>query len=184
MRYHLRGLPDMDTHAFFRLVVMGILAWFAILAWRRKDHRAMIDPLLIVGAMAALFIPDTWPGLRYGLAGAALVIVMVRSVKRDLIDGSDRYSQVMTIGLLGFAVLVLLVMVLPSPPPLWAKYAVAAAGILLIAALAWPLLWMGRLLFSSHRLYRDLKHSRPPREADEKVLGIDLSLLRQPRDDK
>jgi len=45
-----------------------------------------------------------------------------------------------------------------------------------------PFWWMTRVLFAAHRLHWDLKHSRPPREADEKVLEIDLSFLRQPRD--
>ncbi len=163
----------MDIHALFRLVTMALLAGFAFLAWRRKDRQAVIDPLLIVVAMAALFIPDSWPGLRYGIAGVALTFMIARSVKRDLIDGSDAHARMMTIGLLVFTATVLLVMVLPSPPPPWAKYAVAGAGIFLIAALAWPLVWMTRTLFSAGHLYRDLKHSRPPREADEKVLGVD-----------
>lgn len=172
----------MDIHALFKVITMVLLAGFGFLAWRRGDRRAVIDHSLIVVSMAALFLPDTWPGLRYGIVGVALLIVMARSVKRDLIDGSDTHSRMMTIGLLVFSGILLLVMVLPSPPPAWAKYAVAGAAAFLIATLVWPLLWMTRMLFSAHRLHRDLKHSRPPREADEKVLGVDLSVLRQPRD--
>ncbi len=172
----------MDKTLLFRLISAGIAVAMLFLAWRRKDRRGVIDWSLIAVAGAALLIPETQPGVRYGITGAALALVMARAVKRDLIDGSDSHARMMTIGLLVFAASVILVASLPSPPPVWAKYVVIGAAVVLMAALLRPLVWMTRILFSAHRLQRDLKHSRPPREADEKVLGIDLSPLRQPRD--
>jgi hypothetical protein len=171
----------MDMTLLFRLISAGIAVAMLFLAWRRKDRRGVIDWSLIAVAGAALLIPETQPGLRYGITGAALALVMVRAVKRDLIDGSDSHARMMTIGLLVFAAAVILVASLPSPPPVWAKYVAIGAGVVMMAALLRPLVWMTRILFSALRLRRDLAHSRPPREADEKVLGIDLSPLRQPR---
>jgi uncharacterized membrane protein HdeD (DUF308 family) len=171
----------MDKTLLFRLISAGITVAMLFLAWRRKDRRGVIDWSLIAVAGAALLIPETQPGLRYGIAGVALTIVMVRAVKRDLIDGSDSHARMMTIGILGFVASLILVASLPSPPPTWAKYVVIVAAVVMMVALLRPLVWMTRLLFSAHRLVRDLKHSRPPREADEKVLGIDLAPLRQPR---
>lgn len=174
----------MDMDFFIRLISAGMLVGLAFGAWKRKDRRALIDASLLVVSMVALVIPETLPGLRYGIVSAALALVMVRAVKRDVIDGSDSHARMMTIGLLVFAGSVILVASLPSPPPVWAKYVVIGAAVVMMAALLRPLVWMTRILFSAHRLHRDLKHSRPPREADEKVLGIDLSPLRQPRDPK
>ncbi len=170
----------MDMGFFVRLISVGMLVWIGFSAWKRKDRRALIDAALIVVSMVALLIPAPYLGLRYGIAGVALAIVMSRAVKRDLIDGSDSHARMMTIGILGFVASLILVAALPSPTPTWAKYVVIGAGVLMMVALLSPLVWMTRLLFSAHRLSRDRKHSRPPREADEKVLGIDLSPLRRP----
>lgn len=167
---------------WLRLLSVGMLAWMGFNAWKRKDRRGVIDALLLVVSWAALLIPDPYSGLRYGIAGTSLVIVMARSVKRDLIDGSDSYARTMTIGILVFVAAIIPAMLLPSPAPTWAKYLAMGGAIVMMAALLRPLVWMTRVLFSAHRLHRDLKHSRPPREADEKALGIDLSVLRQPRD--
>lgn len=172
----------MDMGFFVRLISVGMLVWIGFSAWKRKDRRALIDAALIVVSMVALWIPEPYLGLRYGIAGATLAIVLARAVKRDVIDGSDSHARMMTIGLLVFAASLILVESLPSPPPVWAKYVVFGAAAVMMVAFLRPLVWMTRILFSAHRLHRDLKHSRPPREADEKVLGIDLSPLRQPRD--
>jgi hypothetical protein len=69
-----------------------------------------------------------------------------------------------------------------SPVPAWAKYLAMFGAVSMMATFLWPLLWMSRILFAAHRLSRDLTHKRPPREADEQALGIDLAVLRQPRD--
>jgi hypothetical protein len=180
--YYPARVPDMDVHPLFRLASASLAVGMLVLAWRRKDRAGVIDWSLVVVTMAALLLPESLPGLRYGIAGTALAVVLARSVKRDLFEGSDAYARSMTIGILVFVASLILVMLLPSPTPTWAKYVAIGAAVVMMAALLRPLIWMTRVLFSAHRLHRDLKHSRPPREADEKVLGIDLSVFRQPRD--
>ena len=170
----------MEMNQLARLISGGALAWHTIAAWRRNDRRAVIDAVLIGVAMSALLIPETIPVARYGIAGVALVIVITRNIKRDLIDGSDSYARWMTIGLLVFVVSMIPALSVASPRPTWTKYVALSGAALMMATLLRPLVWMTRLLFSAHRLSRDLKHSRPPREVDEKALGIDLSVLRRP----
>ncbi len=167
---------------WIRLLSAGMLVWMGFNAWKRKDRRGVIDAVLLVVSGAALQIPEPYVVLRYGIAGVALAIVLVRSVKRDLIDGSDTYARWMTIGVLVFIASVVPALLVPSPPPVWMKYLALSGAVVMMAALLRPFVWMTRLLFSAHRLAWDLKRSRPPREADEKALGIDLSPLRQPRE--
>ena len=170
----------MDTSLLLRLITTGGLVWHAVAAWRRNDRRAVIDAVLIGVSMLALLIPETIPVARYGIAGLAMLIVIARNIKRDLIDGSDTYARGMTIGLLVFVVAMIPALSMEAPRPLWTKYVAIGGAALMMVALLRPLFWMTSLLFSAHRLSRDLKHSRPPRKADEKVLGIDLSVLRRP----
>ncbi|MCC7185893.1 MAG: hypothetical protein IT185_06615 [Acidobacteria bacterium] len=170
----------MDMSLLLRLITAGGLVWHAVVAWRRNDRPAVIDAVLIGVSMLALLIPDTLPVARYGIAGVAMVIVIARNIKRDLIEGSDTYARGMTIGLLVFVLSMIPALSMAPPRPQWTKYVAISGGILMIAALLRPLFWMTSLLFSAHRLSRDLKHSRPPRAADERALGIDLSVLRRP----
>jgi len=172
----------MEADIWIRMIMVGMMAALAFIAWKRKDRRDAIYLMLPAVGMMALFIPAEFPVLRYGIAGAALGLVLVRSVKRDLIDGSDPIARFMTIGILVFVASFIPVMLLPSPPPAWAKYVAIGGAVAMLVGLLRPLWWMTRLLFSAHRLHRDLTHSRPPREADEKVLEIDLSFMRKPRD--
>lgn len=174
-------MPTLDAHLFFRLFSVSLLAWQGIRAWKRGDRAGVIDPALLGVSFAALLIPEAYPGFRYGIAGAALAIVIARSVKRDLIDGSDTDARWMTIGLLVFVASIMPAMFMSSPRPEWTKYLALCGIVVMLVTLLRPFVWMTRVLFSAHRLHRDLKHSRPPREADEKVLGIDLSVLREPR---
>jgi len=172
----------MDLSFWIRVMLVGVLATQAIRAWRRGDRRAVIDPALLCVAMVALMLPETLQAVRYTVAGVALAVVLVRSVKRDLIDGSDKIARTMTIGVLVFVASVIPTLFVSAPAPAWTKYLLVVGGLVMFAALLGPFFWMSRLMFSANRLLWDLKRSRPPREADEKVLGIDLSVLRQPRD--
>jgi hypothetical protein len=172
----------MTTDVLLRLLFAASVAYFGYQAWKRKDRRGVIDALLIGVSMAALLIPEAYPYVRYGVAGTALVVWMVRRVKFDVIDGTDKYARAMTLGIVAFALSIAPALYIGKPAPQWAKYLAIGGGITMMATLLWPFLWITRLLFHTLRLYRDLKHKRPPREADEKVLGIDLSPLRQPRD--
>jgi hypothetical protein len=172
----------MTTDLLIRLLSVASVAYFGYLAWKRRDRRGVIDAPLIVAAMSALLIPEAYAYVRYGVAGTALAIWMVRRVKVDVIDGADKYARAMVLGIVAFALSIVPAEYLGEPAPQWAKYLAIGGGLTMMATLLWPFLGMTRLLFSAHRLRRDLQHKRPPREADEKVLGIDLSPLRQPRE--
>ncbi len=173
---------DMTTDVLLRLLSASSVAYFGYLAWKRKDRRGVVDALLIGVSMVALLIPVAYPYVRYGVAATALAIWMVRRVKFDVIDGTDKYARAMVLGIVAFALSISPALFIGTPAPAWAKYLAIGGGITMMATLLWPFLWITRMLFHTLRLYRDLKHHRPPREVDEKVLGIDLAPLRQPRE--
>jgi hypothetical protein len=172
----------MTTDLWLKLLSVGLVACFGVQAWKRKNRRGVIDALLIGGVWLALLLPENLTVIRYGLVGTLLAILLVRLVMFDLIKGTDKYARAMAIGMLVFVVSLIPALSMAPPVAAWAKYLAVAGGVTMMATLLWPLIWMTRILFSAYRLSRDLKHSRPPREADEQTLGIDLSVLRQPRD--
>lgn len=161
------------------LISLAVLAFSLRQAWKTGNRRGQVDLSLILLSMAALLIPERYPLLRYGIAGPAMAAVLARSVKFDLAKGADKFSRAMTIGLLLFVVTAIPVLSMRSPVPVWTKYLATFGAVGMMAAFLWQWLWMTRLLFSANRLRRDLKHKRPPREADERTLGIDLSMLRK-----
>lgn len=168
----------MRTFDVALLVLVIVHGRSAYQAWTRGERGKVVDPVLCAVGLLALQLPDAWPVARYGIAGTAIGLMLLRAIKRDVIVGSDSVARWMTIGVLVFAASVLLSMLVDRPFPVWAKYlALAGAGVFALVLLR-QLWWMTRLLFSAHRLKRDLEHKRPPRAADEQVLGIDLSPLR------
>lgn len=168
----------MRTFDVALLVLVIVNGRSAYQAWKRGERGKMVDPVLCAVGLLALLLPDAWPVARYGIAGTAIGLMLLRAIKRDLIVGSDSVARWMTIGLLVFVASILPAMLMERPSPAWAKYVgMAGVGVLALTVLR-PVWWMTRLLFSAHRLKRDLEHKRPPRAADEQVLGIDLSPLR------
>ncbi len=168
----------MKTFDVALLALVAIHGYSAYQAWKRGERARMVEPGLCAVGLLALQLPEAWPVPRYGICGAAIGFMLLRAIKRDLIDGSDSVARWMTIGILVFVASIVPTLLLDRPYPAWVKYlGMAGVGVFALAMLR-PLWSMTRLLFSAHRLKRDLQHKRPPRVADEQVLGIDLSPLR------
>jgi hypothetical protein len=170
----------MGEHFWPRLISAGIAILVFVQAWDGKNRRSMINAILLGVLWLALLIPEDLQVARYVIFGGALAAILVRLVKFDLIQGRDTHTRAMAAGMLVFVASLIPALTMGSPPPAWAKYLAITGAVGLMATLLWQLLWITRILFSAHRLYRDLERKRPPREADEKALGIDLSVLRPP----
>jgi len=158
-------------------VVLAIVGAQAVRAWRRRDRPAAIDgALLVVGWLALVLAP--WPAVRYGLGGLAMAAVLIRQTRRVFFTpGHGRLERALLGGLLVCILLLLAVLVL-RPSRGWALGLFIAGAAAFFAPMVIGFAWISRLLVSALRLRRDLKRGRPPRVADERTLGIDLSVLR------